>query len=271
MTVTRERADYIEYTLAAVEDIISLTVARAPNSYSTVAHIHLMVFATEFTLEVWIMIAFVSVTSAVAFAAISSHTTNKDALDSAVINGGVILGVNSLFFLTLQRRLTLPRSDACCSFKLFYLTTTAFCFVLSTLYVAKLTSTMTAGGGQTRVSSFREVLERRDFTVYTTRGSVFEHFFMLAPEDSVVGRVYSKQVVALTHEEMVDVLSRTRAMSNVGLFGWGFMAVTDRELLHLTDFEDAHSRQVSLHIHAIKTLTYCVRMFTDRVWTPEEF
>jgi len=108
----------------------------------------------------------------------------------------------AFIFLTLiQRDTDLLSSTLCLSPKILLMSVSLLNYMMYQLYVNDLTAQITAANNDMQITSFQYLLDNK-FTLYLSRGRIYNSIVMNAPEDSAMANAYNE--ITMFVEDVTD-------------------------------------------------------------------
>ncbi len=237
LTVSEERSKNIDFSVGLLEDITSIAVINpAKLAKGNPTNINLMVFLTVFTKAAWVGILLLALLVAITHIFYSIKKT-PSSISVLVISKYFLTGVYDFFLSLIERNEDSRDAARSFSYKIFFLTVSAVCFILLSCYEGDLTASMTVGKPSPRLKSFDDVL-KAGYRLHTRPGTFGYDLVANSKKGSALNKIFKRNFETIQWHDFVQ--SQLQNPSKAAFYGSSFNAeiITDNDFVHLKHFQD---------------------------------
>ncbi len=240
LSIRRDRQEVIDFTTAALEELVTLIVAKSPAT----RHVDMMTYLVALRPMSWVVLFMFCIVVLFICSTIMIVGT-VDKLSCSAISGELKYSVALLYRSFLQLGSDIPERPSW-AFRLFFTTTSIWCFLMFQLYTGNMTASMTADSSFTSMKSFQDVIQT-EFNVISGEGAATESFYQQAPTDSAMGQIYKKRLRLLNMgegyvDQFVDMVRSGKSVIYESIYPF----LGHGDLRVLMGFQDKITTQVGI-------------------------
>ena len=242
MTITADRSKAVDFSVAILEQGLSLFLLNPDILRNGQGEVHLFVFLSVFTVKAWLAIA----GAALAFSLVYTFLSMQHERDKVRILQywqEFAEGVQYFYLALLQRNNSTGEELVFVSSKIMFLTCSGLCFFLFCYYGGDLTATMTAGAPPPSLKSFEDVL-KSDYSFHTNPGTVMYDILQLANPGSTKRKLFDKKLKPMLEPEFKEW--QLREPTKAVYFGSQFDVGNNNQFIFLHNFEDYMSTALAM-------------------------
>jgi len=192
LTVSFERFEAVDFSFGLMEEILTLMLPKETAGKG----VNFKAYIIVYQLEAWLGFFAICILS-VPVISTSLAVTSERKKSFCVIFSHMPTSMAFLFRLLIQRDVNLP--TVYLSAKVLLLSLVWINYMIYQLYITDLTAQITSQKSHNHITSFQYLLDN-DYTLYLTKGKVYETILESSPKSSAMFRAYTKLGVFIEDE-----------------------------------------------------------------------